>query len=233
MKIDFHTHILPQIDDGAESTDTALSMLEYLRHQDVTTVVLTPHYYSHRKPINEFLAQREQAYEQLCAAHTPDAITLRLGAEVYFSDYLFNNRDLSPLCIDGTQTMLVELPYNKTIDQSYIEKMDRLIAEYAITPVLAHIERYPSLIRRTDMLERFLDIGCVFQTNLSSYEEFGKRRLINLVKKGYIGAFGTDAHNTTSRPPAYNGGYGRLVKSVSSEVLQTIQHTMAGLLREE
>lgn len=229
MKIDFHTHILPQIDDGANTLNVSLDMLQLLEAQHVDTVVLTPHYYSHRKPLDEFLAQREEAYEKLIAAYNGN-ITLHLGAEVYFSDYLFNNCDLSPLCIRGTRSILIELPYNKKIERGTVEKIDRLIAEYAVTPILAHIERYPSLIKSSAVLDRLMDIGCVFQTNLSSYTAFGKRRLIRLVNDGCIGALGTDAHNTDSRAPAYDKGYDYLRKTVSRAYIEEIQVSMAELL---
>ncbi len=229
--IDFHTHILPSIDDGADTLETSVTMLHTLQEQGVNTVVLTPHYYSHHKPIEEFVVKRNASLSILTNALREDTPKICVGAEVYFTDYLFNNHDLTPLCIQGTRTMLVELPYNKTITAAYVDKIDRLITEYNITPVLAHVERYPSLIRSTSMLERFIDIGCVLQTNVSSYTEFGKRRLISLVNKGYIGALGTDAHNLDSRPPQYTEGYSRLKKSVSEDVLHRIQRNMKDLLK--
>ncbi len=231
MKIDFHTHILPEIDDGARSPDMAKMMLEKLKAQGVDVVVLTPHYYSHHKPIEEFVEQQREAYRLLRSAVDSASPKLVLGAEVYFSDYLFNNRDLSMLCIDNTRTMLLELPYNKPIDDRMLDKVDRLIGEYDIVPVIAHIERYPALLRNSRLLETMQEMGCVMQINLPSLTAFGKRRLVSLVKKGYIGAIGTDAHNLTSRPAMYREGYGFLEKNVSERVLKQLQQSMAFLLR--
>lgn len=229
MKIDFHTHILPKLDDGASSLDMSLEMLSVLQQQGVDVVVLTPHYYSHRRPVDEFLSARQDSYDLLRKAHK-SSVQLRLGAEVYFSDYLFNQNDLTPLCIQGTRTILIELPYNKTIDRTYVEKLDRLITEYAVIPVLAHVERYPSLMHSLSTLERFLDLGCVLQANLSSFTEFGKRKLLKLVKDGYIGALGTDTHNTTSRAPDYDNGYTRIGKVLSQTAQAFLQDSMVDLL---
>ena len=230
MKIDFHTHILPGIDDGARSPDMAKTMLDKLSAQGVDTVVLTPHYYSHQKPIENFVEQQHEAYHLLRAMYTSSSPELILGAEVYFSDYLFNNRDLSMLCIENTRTMLLELPYNKTIDDRMLDKIDRLIGDYDIVPVIAHIERYPTLLRNPRLLESMQDMGCFLQINLPSLTSFGKRRLASFVKNGYIGAIGTDAHNLTSRPASYKEGYSFLEKSVSERVLKQLQRSMASLL---
>ncbi len=228
MKTDFHTHILPGMDDGAKSAEISLAMLNSLEDQQVDTVVLTPHFYSHREPIREFLERRREAYEQLQASMPRNIVKLRLGAEVYFSDYLFNCDDLSELCIEGTRVLLLELPFDKTIDRHFVDKLYRLSSEYEVTLLLAHIERYPKLARSMSTLDILSDIGCRFQVNVSSFTLFGKRRLFSLVKKGYISAVGTDAHNLTSRPPAYNEGYQMLVKALPHEAaaLQVSMNTL-------
>ncbi len=230
MKIDFHTHILPELDDGSRSIEMSKTMLSKLREQGVDVVVLTPHYYSHHKPIAEFAEQQQESYRRLRASVAEASPKLVLGTEVYYSDYLFNNRDLSALCISGTRTMLLELPYNKTLDDRMLDKVDRLIGEYNIIPVIAHIERYPSLLHKRRSLERLLDMGAVLQLNLSSFTMFGKRYLVSLVQRGYIGALGTDAHNTGTRPAEYNEGYRVLEKLTSNRQRNDIQHSMAALL---
>lgn len=230
MKIDLHTHILPKLDDGSTSESMSMEMLDHLRRQQVDAVVLTPHYYSHQLSISDFVEKRRVSVERLLQVGAFEQNKLYIGAEVYLSDYLFNNRDLSPLYINGTRTMLVEFPYNKKIDDRMIDKVDRLISEYGITPVIAHVERYPSLIRSKKALDRLLSYGSVLQVNVSSFTTFGKRRLISLVKNGYIGALGTDAHNLTSRPAEYNEGYRVLEKAVPSGTLADIQSSMMTLL---
>ncbi len=227
-KIDFHTHILPHVDDGARSRDMSLSMLRSLKEQDVGTVVLTPHYYSHHEPIEAFLERRDA--HRLTEEDCVGLPTLRYGAEVFFSEYLFNNRDLSALCVEGTRTMLLELPFNKPIGDSIVQTIDRLIGEYNVTPVLAHVERYGSLIRSRRLMEELIDLGCVLQINLSSFCSFGKRRLLSLVNDGYIGAIGTDSHNLTSRPADYASGYTRLQRSCSAQALDRVHETMCNLL---
>ncbi len=229
-KIDFHTHILPAIDDGATDRETSIQMLEALKEQGVDTVVLTPHYYSHREPLDQFLERRKQAYETLVDTDGKLPLEVRLGAEVHFSEYLFNNHDLSALCIDHTKTMLLELPFGAKADEKLFLNLERMINEYSLNIVLAHIERYPSILKSTRTIEELIDMGCICQINVSSFQCFGKRRLFTLAKKGYIGAIGTDSHNLSSRKPMYNEGFAALQKHVSEETVEDILQTMAFLL---
>lgn len=226
---DFHTHILPKMDDGADSSSEAATMLMELAQQHVDTVVLTPHYYSHREPLSAFLKRRQASYERLLQVQPAD-ISLKMGAEVYLSEYLFNIEDISPLCIQDTRTLLLELPYGQAIDHTVFDNVDRVITEYAVRPVIAHAERYPDLLRNAKRLEQFICCGCTIQVNLSSCVGFGSRRVLSLFKKGYVGAVGTDAHNTSTRPPDYTSGYTRLQRYLTVNELDDLQNSMKSLL---
>ncbi len=46
MPIDFHTHILPGIDDGSRNVEMSLRMLAAQREQQVDEIVATPHFYA-------------------------------------------------------------------------------------------------------------------------------------------------------------------------------------------
>ena len=226
---DFHTHILPGIDDGADSVETSLAMLEQLEQQGIRDVVLTPHYYSQREPMDRFFARRDNSARQLQEAYR-GSIRLHLGAEVYYSNYLFNNDDLSRLCVDDSNIMLLELPYNTSLDDRHIDHIWRLSSEYNLTLLLAHIDRYPSVIKSKKTLEKLLDIGCLFQINLASLERFGRRKLISLIDRGWIDAIGTDCHNLDSRPPLYSKGYDILTNHVSEYRLQNLFQSMQQML---
>ena len=82
--IDFHTHILPGMDDGCKSVAERLWMLRQEQQQGVGTVVLTPHYYPWENSPEEFLARRSRAWENLRQQLPEDAPQLFLGAEVHY-----------------------------------------------------------------------------------------------------------------------------------------------------
>ena len=83
MKIDFHTHILPGMDDGAENESVSLQMLEMLKGQGIEIAVLTPHYYRDKNTVEEFLERRNASYNRLLqAAENKDIPEIMTGAEV-------------------------------------------------------------------------------------------------------------------------------------------------------
>lgn len=115
MMIDFHCHILPKMDDGSDSINTSLAMLREEHTQGVNRVVLTPHFYCEEESIEAFLQRRKKAFSALQTAisdqpHADDIPELCLGAEVAMSSALAQ-MDLQPLCISGTNVLLLELPY--------------------------------------------------------------------------------------------------------------------------
>ena len=64
MMIDFHSHVLPGIDDGAKDVETSVAMLEESKRQGVTTVVCTPHYSGRKHSPEWFKERRNAAYER-------------------------------------------------------------------------------------------------------------------------------------------------------------------------
>ena len=119
-----------------------------------------------------------------------------LGAEVYLSSTLFNTVDLSSLCYKGTDLMLVEPKYEKNFSKETKIRLRRLITDYGITPVIAHIDRYPFLMSDEKLLSELKEEGCMFQANLSSFSSyFSRKKLINFYRKGYLDFLGEDIHH--------------------------------------
>ena len=65
--IDFHSHILPGMDDGSQTVEESLTLLEMLRAQGVDTVAATPHFYARENSPEVFLRRRREAWERLDA----------------------------------------------------------------------------------------------------------------------------------------------------------------------
>lgn len=191
---DFHTHILPGMDDGAKDVKSSLAMLEILKKVGFTDVVLSPHFYSNKEPAESFLARRAEAEKLLASALPTDAPRLYLGAEVYLSTLLFNCHELNKLTVNGNY-MLTELPYEQSISEMTRKNLERLIYHRDITPVLAHIERYPDLMSEKT-LRYFLDMGCRVQMNMVVFADKSiRRKLKKYIEKGYVSTVGSDSHS--------------------------------------
>ena len=90
--MDFHTHILPGVDDGSKNVQQSLQMLELMREQGVKRIIATPHFYAHKQSLSEFLKTRQKSYENVleyAAAKNLDIPDIVLGAEVFFVTELF------------------------------------------------------------------------------------------------------------------------------------------------
>ncbi len=201
---DMHTHILPAVDDGAKSIEDSLTLINKLRRAGVSHICLTPHFYTHKESLKEFLERRNRAFTEL-SSYVSDDVTLHLGAEVYITKYLFSNEDdLKSVCYNGTKFMLTEFPYSSTFEGESMVFINKLINNYGITPVLAHIERYPYLLKHLDVVEELIDMGVIIQSNACSFSEFPlKIRLTKMVKNGYIHIIGSDAHSVNRNSPDF------------------------------
>lgn len=86
MLTDFHCHCLPQMDDGSQSVEMSLQMLQKLRLQNVGKVIATPHYYPYKEDVASFLKRREVSHkslsERMVSSKLPE---IELGAEVHLS----------------------------------------------------------------------------------------------------------------------------------------------------
>ncbi len=211
MRIDFHSHILPGMDDGAKDAAESIELLKLLSDSKVEKVVLTPHFYRDDEKIGSFLKRRSEAYEKLVAAigkcnedvHFPELI---LGAEVLFTPSLSSDPDFEKLCIGNTDYILLELPFIRFHDNFYSDFV-KFLNRCNKRIILAHIERYLRFGNSIKDLYRLIEAGNITcQMNCSSIAKagfFDLKKIKTMIDDGVISAIGTDAHNLTSRPPMY------------------------------
>lgn len=198
---DMHSHILPEIDDGAKTVKDSVWLLKKLKGQGVDHVCFTPHYLSQMESIDSFLQKRQTAFETL-RPHIPKGMNTTLGAEVYVTDLIFNNTDLLPLCYQNTSFMLVEFPYSSSFVNRSMRQLNMLINNYGITPVIAHIERYKNLIGNPEVMNELCRMGVLFQVNVNTFCRFTqKHKMLFLAKNDYVHLLGTDTHGADHNPP--------------------------------
>ena len=198
--MDFHTHILPCIDDGSKSLEMSLQMLEAEAQQGITAVVFTPHFYAHQNSPERFLERRSRAYEKVLNALPSGMPELHLGAEVQYFDGICQVENLNCLCMDEGKNLLLEMPFHPWSRQM-VQDVLELQSRMEIQVTLAHIERYFRFAEPrmwTVMRER----GVLMQCNASFFLNWKtRRRAMQMLKKGEINLFGSDCHNLSTRPP--------------------------------
>lgn len=227
LKYDLHTHILPGIDDGAKDLNESVTLIDILCGKGVENICFTPHFYTHKESIEDFLCRRDGGYKVIKPSLS-ERINVKLGAEVYVTKYLFSEeRDFRPLCIEGTDFMLTEFPYNSQFSSETMRMISRIM-DFAIIPIIPHVERYPFLMKNTDKLRELIDMGVVIQSNYVSYiEPVVKRKLIKLISKGYIHILSTDVHNLERNSPDLSEqGFEFIKKKCSKDVIDYLQENM-------
>ncbi len=227
MYYDMHSHILPEMDDGSKSVELSLEIIEKLRAQDVKNICLTPHFYTNEESMEQFLERRKASLGKLLPV-LPDDVNVCVGAEVYLSSYLFNNKDLSEICYGDSKYILCEFSFGSHFSEHTMEYFYRL-KSYGLKPVLTHIERYHHLMDDESLVENLVDEDIIIQTNVGAFKGFSqKRKLIKYIKRGYIDIVGTDCHSLTrGNPDEYSATINLIKEKCGQEYVDHIIKTSA------
>ncbi|HIU48054.1 MAG TPA: hypothetical protein IAB04_01675 [Candidatus Avimonoglobus intestinipullorum] len=228
--IDFHAHILPKIDDGPKHLSDSLSMLKHSYEQGVGTVVSTSHcYVTDEARIDAFLAARARSYRALREAMDSDGgpfPNIVLGAEVHLYKDISHYENLPKLCIEGTNYLLVEMPYTKWNNTLYDSLYSMQLKH--LRPILAHIERYAA---QEDAFENLFSLDLLYQVNADSFLHSPEKRfLAKLFDKNAIQLLGSDMHNLTSRPSRMQKAAEHIGKVYGQPFLEYIQNNAEAVL---
>lgn len=193
---DWHSHILPNVDDGVKSIQESIRILDYYESLGIKEVWLTPHIMEDIPNGSSHLRQR---FEELCSNYS-GTVKLHLAAE-YMLDNLFLERlhdgDLLTYGTSGKQilveTSYVQAPYG-------FHNILQEIKDADLTPVLAHPERYQYM--NWNDYQTLISKGIMFQLNILSlvgaYGAMAQDKAFELLEEGYYTYHGTDVHSFAS-----------------------------------
>ncbi len=229
--IDFHSHILPGIDDGSKSVEMSLQMLRSMKAQGIDTVAATSHFYVTQRSVRRFLFRRQEAYEKLQEALPEDSPRILLGAEVLYFPGISRLAELPRLCLEHTNLLLLEMPFERWTEYA-IREVRELAHCQDYTLTFAHIERYYSR-QPVSVWDEFLELGVLMQANADFFLPFSTRRkALKLLKEGRIHLLGTDAHNVTRRAPRMAEARSMIKQRLGSDALEEIDSLGEMILRE-
>lgn len=216
--IDWHSHILPNLDDGSHDVAESISLMQMQAAQGVSATIAAPHFFANDETVEAFLARRQQSFECLQAELPANLPQIFLGAEVKYYQGISRLADLRALRIEGTKLLLLEMPMT-----SWTEYMIRELVEIASKSstrlILAHIERYLALQKQM-VWDRLLESGILMQSNASFFCGFTtKRKALNLLNDGRIHLLGSDCHNMKLRPPRIGKAFETIQKKLGVEYL--------------
>ena len=221
--IDWHSHILPKVDDGSKSIEESIALLDMLEEQGVDTVVASSHFYPNDERVSSFLERRQAAYEKLCRYTADRSQKILLGAEVYYYPGICRMDKLSELRLENSKILLLEMPFAKWSDYTIGEVIE-IASSRDFTVLIAHLDRYMEF-QSVKVLENLIGNGVLMQANASFFDGyFKKRRALKMLNDGYIHVIGSDCHNLTSRPPQIGNAFDAIQKKFGEDFLRRMNH---------
>lgn len=232
--IDFHSHVLPGIDDGSKSVEQSIAMLRMEAEQGITHVVATPHFYPRQDSPERFLQRRYESEMRLreeMAKH-PGLPELTVGAEVYYFPGISESDAVFQLTIGGKRSILLEMALPPWTERMYRE-VEELALRRDLTVIMAHVDRYISPFRTHGIPNRLQQMPVLVQANA----EFFLRRstasmALRMLKQGQIHLLGSDCHDLKSRPPELGKAAAVIEKKIGPEALERIRQYQEEIMME-
>lgn len=189
MDIDFHAHILPKCDHGSDSLQTSLKQLKLAENAGIDVICATPHFYPQKENLRPFLERRAHGYECIEPYINGTVQRVLLGAEVLICDNLEKMDGLECLCLEGTNLLLLEMPFSPWTSRNF-HTVQAILERETVQIVLAHIERYDK-----NNVSALLQMGAKAQVNASSICSLrASHNLNSFISKGQVFAVGSDIH---------------------------------------
>lgn len=233
--IDFHSHILPGIDDGSKSLEMSIQMLRMEAQQGIDRVVATPHFYPQYDTPERFLRRRAEAESTLreeMRKHT-GLPALSVGAEVYYFSGISDSEQISELTIDQKRCILIEMPSSSWTESMYRD-LEGLYVKRGLIPIVAHIDRYIGRFSNHRILNRLERLPVLIQANAEFFLERHTSSLaLRMLKKDGIQLLGSDCHDLTSRKPDLEGALDLIRRRLGEEVLDRIISCQRNVLADE
>lgn len=222
--IDFHSHILPEIDDGSASVEQSIQMLRMEAEQGIEHVIATPHFYAKYDTPENFLAKRKEAEARLreeMAKHE-GLPQLSVGAEVYFFSGIADSDALRGLTIEKKGCIIIEMPQLPWTESMYRE-IEGIAYKQGITPIIAHIDRYVRPFQNAGMMSRLEDLPVLVQANASFFlHSCTRRTALRFLREDRIHLLGSDCHNLSSRKPNMGQAIEIIEQRLGPEALRRI-----------
>lgn len=227
MLIDVHTHILPQIDDGSDSVETSVRMLQCMAQHGVQSVCATPHFYREKMDVETFLERRTTAWQKLQPAIQAVPVSIVLAAEVAYYSGISEEKELDKLCAEGTNTLLLEMPYSDW-NSFQIDEVLSLAWDSGFDVILVHPERLTAGANNR-WLDRLYSLP--MQVNAGALRHWRTRKkALEILENTEKPLLGSDCHNLKSRAPNLWEGRNVVERKLGREFLSGMDENARALL---
>ena len=222
--IDIHSHILPNMDDGASSWEISLKMCQQASEDGIKTIVATPHilngvYDNRPKDIEEKVKILNQKIKEI---NLP--LQVLPGSEVHLSaDIIEKLKKQEILTLNKSNYILLEFPHTQI--PLHIEEILFQIQIMGITPILSHVERNLKFQQKPSLLSQLIQKGSLAQITAASLCGFFgpiiKKFTQKLLANDLIYCIASDAHSDSK------SGRNAILSKALAEASKIIGHQAA------
>jgi protein-tyrosine phosphatase len=210
--IDLHCHLLPGIDDGAQTLAEALALARAAVAEGITHAVLTPHFHPGRyeNTVSDTRARLAELRDALAREGIPLAVSVAGEVRAGPETMLWAESGELPILgeHDGMRVILLEFPHGNLPLGS--DKLVAWLVKRGIRPLVAHPERNKDVIRRLEALGPLVAEGALLQVTADAvaggFGEAALRRAQQMLERGWVTILASDAHNLEHRPPRLERG---------------------------
>lgn len=225
---DIHSHVLPQIDDGAKNMEMSMEMIGSAYEQGVRHLIATSHFSVEGRKDESYYRNYQKEIESAFDAVKMTAEKLYPDMHLYLGNELLYTSGFAKALQKGwihslndSRYLLVEFYPSTPLNE--LENALREIMNRGFVPVLAHVERYECLWKKDKILDDIRDLGVVIQMNVSSVlgNMFSESTRVcrRWVKQGFIDVLGTDMHNMRDRKPRYDEAFAWIQKNCDEDTI--------------
>lgn len=197
--IDIHCHVLPFIDDGPDTLEEAIEILEESKRQGIRHMILTPHY--RKEFFDEPMSEIIKAFKLLQKEALDRGMQLFLGCE-YFRDSEIFEQIAAGRRVTMSRSPYVLVEFSSLDTFIYIRNFLYEMKNHGYQPIIAHVERY-ECCWSLDNIRELKDSGALIQINaatvMGKHGWKNKRMCMKLMENDLIDFIASDTHNLESR----------------------------------
>lgn len=195
--IDFHAHILPNIDDGSRSIDETFNLIKEAKEAGFEGIVLTSHY------IEKYYETNVPERDVWVNAISENLRNKGMDIDVYLGNEIYMSENIMQLLIDGKAStinnscyVLFEMPLN--VEPMNLYDVIYSLQEHKLIPILAHPERYTFVQKEPELITDLIEKGVLMQANYASILGYYGEKAQYIVRKFFehnmIHFLGSDVH---------------------------------------
>lgn len=199
LAVDFHSHLIPGIDDGAQSMEESLDLIRRMAAMGYRKIITTPHVSADHYPnTRERILEGRDAVREKWRVESGEwrGVEFDVAAEYFLDENFEELLNAQQLLTLPGRRVLIEMagvaPAHNLHDTIF------RIKTKGYQPVMAHPERYPYYMRDFSGVQRLKEYGCELQINLLSlagqYGSAIREQGFKIVKKGLADFLCTDLH---------------------------------------